>query len=182
MDASNFITAAVFSAFLRCPTKAHLLAIGAHAPSTVFADIEARISSLYKAVAKRRPRVGAEEVAEPLDFGHLWRSLDYEAITPHVDCETAIYDCALSPHGLVGHQPKESSLSRIFVPVLYRPWNKPDLSDRLLVCFGALALSQATGLLADTGLLIYGDGHRRRTVRIENHVARFLVMDPPGFA
>ena len=54
MDASNPITAAVFSAFLKCPTKAHLLAIGEPAPGTFFADIEARISSMYKAVAKRR--------------------------------------------------------------------------------------------------------------------------------
>ena len=101
MDASNSITAAVFSAFLKCPTKAHLLAIGARAPSTVFADVEASISSLYKAVAKGRPNDGAKEVIEPLEFGHLWRSHDYEAITPHVDCDTAVYDCALSPHGRV---------------------------------------------------------------------------------
>jgi hypothetical protein len=28
MDTNNSITAAVFTAFLKCPTKAHLLAIG----------------------------------------------------------------------------------------------------------------------------------------------------------
>jgi hypothetical protein len=80
MDASNPITAAVFSAFLKCPTKAHLLAIGESTPSSYFVNIEARISSMYKAVAKQRLRVGAE-VAELLDFGQLWRSLDHEAIT-----------------------------------------------------------------------------------------------------
>jgi len=68
MDASNSITAAVFSAFIKCPTKAHLLAIGEPPPGTFFADIETRISYMYKAVAKRRLRVG-DEVAEPLDFG-----------------------------------------------------------------------------------------------------------------
>src|SRR6266404_3071598 len=78
MDASNPITAAVFSAFIKCPTKAHLLAIGEHAPGAYFADIEARIASLYKAAAKRRLRVGAE-VAEPIDFGELWRSPDAPA-------------------------------------------------------------------------------------------------------
>jgi hypothetical protein len=54
MDASNPITAAVFSAFLKCPTKAHLLAIDEPAPGTFFADIEARISAMYKAVAEQR--------------------------------------------------------------------------------------------------------------------------------
>src|SRR5580704_6314270 len=48
--------------------------------STFFANVEARISSMYKAVAKRRLHVGAEE-AEPLEFGQLWRSSDYETIT-----------------------------------------------------------------------------------------------------
>jgi predicted RecB family nuclease len=53
--------------------------------------------------------------------------------------------------------------SRHFVP-------KQEFSLR--VCFGALALSQATGLLPDAGTLIYGDGHRHKTVRIKDHVAR----------
>ena len=67
MDAINQITAAVFSAFLKCPTKAHLLAIGQPAPGTYFAEIEALISSKYKAVAKRQPRIEAE-IAELLEF------------------------------------------------------------------------------------------------------------------
>ena len=57
-----------------------------------------------------------------------------------------------------GRQPQESTPSGTFVPVLFLPWDKPDVSDSLLVCFGALALSQVTGILADTGTLIYGDG------------------------
>ena len=157
MDASNSITAAVFSAFIKCPTKAHLLAIGASPPGTFFADVEARISSMYKAVAKRRLHVGAEE-AEPLEFGQLWRSSDYETITRDVDCETAVYDFALPPHRPGSRQPQKSKLSRTFVPVLLLPRDKLDVSDSLIVCFGALALSQVTGILADTGTLIYGEG------------------------
>src|SRR6266446_4162085 len=99
MDASNPITAAVFSAFIKCPTKAHLLAIGEHAPGAYFADIEARIASLYKAASKRRLRVGAE-VAEPIDL-----------VTHEVDCETAVYDFALPQHKPRGRQPRESHSS-----------------------------------------------------------------------
>jgi predicted RecB family nuclease len=171
MDASNPITAAVFSAFLKCPTKAHLLAIDEPPPGTFFADIETCISSMYKAVARRQPRIGAE-VAELLEFGQLWRSLDYETMTHHVDCETAVYDFALPQHRPGGHQVRESSPSGTFVPVLFLPWDKPDLSDSLLVCFGALALSQATGKLADTGTLIYGERHRHKSVRIGDHIVR----------
>jgi hypothetical protein len=68
----------------------------------------------------------------------------------------------------LGNQRHPAPLS----PSCFLPWDRPDLSDSLLLCFGALALSQATGILADTGTLIYGDGHRHRTVRIGDHVAR----------
>ena len=71
-----------------------------------------------------------------------------------------------------GRQPQKSSPSGNVLPVLFLPWDKPNLSDNLLVCFGALALSQAIETLADTGTLIYGDGYRRRNVRIGDHVVR----------
>lgn len=168
MDAGKPITAAVFSAFLKCPTKARLVAIGEPPPGTFFADIEARISSTYKAVAKRRLRAGAE-VAEPLDFGQLWRSPDYTTITRDVDCETAVYDFGLPPHKPGSRQSQKSGA---FVSVLLSPWDKPDVSDSLIVCFGALALAQATRTLAETGTLVYGTGQRRKTVKIGDHVAR----------
>ena len=149
MNASNQISAAVFSAFVKCPTKVHLLAIGEPAPGAFFVDIEARISSMYKPVARRQLHTGAK-VAELLEFGRLWCSLDDETILHYVDCDTVVYDFALPQHGHGGRQPQKSSPSANFVPVLFLPWDKPNLSDSLLVCFGALALSQATGILADS--------------------------------
>jgi hypothetical protein len=171
MDAYDPITAAAISAYLKCPTKAHLLVIGEAAPATFFADIEARISSMYKAAAKRWLGVGTG-AAELLDFARIWTSLDYDASTHRIDCETAVYDFAAQSHRPGGGQPQESSPSGTLEPVLFSPWDKPELSDSLLLCFGALALSQATGIVADSGRLIYGEGHRSRTVRIGDHVAR----------
>jgi len=169
VDASNPITAAVFSAFVKCPTKAHLLAIGERPPGTFFADIEARMSSMYK--AKWRLCVGAD-VAEPLDFGQACRSPDYATVTHEVDCETANYDFALPPHRPGHRQQRKLKPLVTFVPVLLSPWDKLDASESLMVCFGALALSQTTGTLANTGALIYGEGPRRKTVNIGEHVAR----------
>ena len=154
MDASNSITAAVFSAFIKCPTKAHLLAIGEHAPSAYFADIEARIASLYKAAAKRRLRVGVE-VAEPIDFGELWRSPDCATVTHEVDCETAVYDFALPQHKPRRRQPQQSPSSGPFVPVLFSPWDKPNLSDkaaRVFRCALAVAGYRDTGRHRNTDL------------------------------
>jgi predicted RecB family nuclease len=173
MDGTSQISALIFSAFLKCPTKAHLLAIGEPATDAFFVDVQARISSLYKAVAKRQLQLQAgTKKVEPLDFGQLWCYLDDGTATRYVDCETVVYDLALPQDGNAGPRPRKPSPFRDLVPVLFSPWDKPDPSDSLLVCFGALALSQATGIMADTGALIYGDGYRHRTVRIADHVVR----------
>ncbi len=171
MDAGNSITAAVFVAFLKCPTKAHLLAIGEPPPDNFFADINLRISSMYKAAVKQRLGVAAE-VPEILDFGQPWPSLPSGGITHYVDCETAVYDFAPPLKRRGARQPHEPSPSDRPLPVLFFPWDKPKPSDCLLVCFGALSLSRRTGMLPDTGILIYGDSHRRRTVKIGDYVAR----------
>src|SRR5215469_8300866 len=168
MGSTSQISALIFSAFLKCPTKANLLAIGEPAPDAFFIDIGARISSLYKAVAKRQLQAGTKKV-ELLAFGQLWCSLDDGTATQYVDCDTVVYDLAVPQDR---NAPQKSSAFGDFVPVLFSPWDKPDPSDSLLVCFGALALSQATGILADTGTVIYGEGYRRKTLKIENHVAR----------
>jgi hypothetical protein len=167
MDANNSMTAAVFTAFLKCPTKAHLLAIGEPAPATYFTDIEARISSMYKSVVTRTLRAGTG-VAEPLHFGDLG-SRDH---THPVDCETTAYNVVPPSREREGRRSPESTPSSTFVPVLFSPWDKPDVSDSLLVCFGALALSQVIGVLADIGTLIYGEGHRRKAVKIGDHAVR----------
>ena len=102
-------------------------------------------------------KAGTKEV-ELLDFGQLWCYLDDGTATHYVDCDTVVYDLALPQDRNAGPRPQKSSAFGNFVPVLFLPWDKPEPSDSLLVCFGALALSQATGILADTGTLIYGDG------------------------
>src|SRR5258708_2908380 len=152
MGATKPISAAIFSAFLKCPTKAHLAVIGESAPDDFFANVEARISSTYKAAAKQRPPIGAK-LAEPLDFKELWRSFDHDAATHHVDCETAVYDFAIPSQRPGGRQRQELPPSSTFVPISFLPWEKTGLFESLLVCFGALALSQSTGVLADTGLV-----------------------------
>jgi hypothetical protein len=171
MNTNNSITAAVFTAFLKCPTKAHLLAIGERAPDTYFADIEARIRSIYKTEAKRRQHAGGTEPAEPLEFGQLRGSPDCTTIT-HIDCEAAVYNFTLPQHRTGRRHSHGSPPSVPFVPVLFLPWNKPNACDSLLVCFGALALSQVTGILPDIGTLFYGECYRQRTVKTGKHFAR----------
>ena len=171
MDANNLVTAGLFSAFLKCPTKAYLIATGQRTPGTYFVDIEASISSMYKAAAKRQSMIAAG-VSEFLDFRERWRSLNHNAIADYVDCDTVVYDLTPPRHRQEGRHRRELSSPGTFVPLLFLPWDKPGLPDSLLVCFGALALSQATGILTDTGSVIYGDGHHRKAVMIGDHAVR----------
>jgi predicted RecB family nuclease len=69
-------------------------------------------------------------------------------------------------------RPSQEPRSGTFVPVSFTPSDKPDASDSLLVCFGALALSQVTRNLPDVRTLIYGEKHRRKTVKIADHIAQ----------
>ena len=150
MDTSISITAAAFFAFLKCSTKGYLLAIDEPASDAFFADIQARISSMYKSEVVRSVPVGTQ-VAEALDFRELWSSHAQEAIAHPVDCETVIYNFGLTSHEPPTCHSRESAPCGTFVSVSFLPWDKPDVSDNLLVCFGALALWQVTGILADTG-------------------------------
>jgi predicted RecB family nuclease len=170
MHTSNSITAAVFLAFLKCPTKAYLLAIGEAAPDTFFSDTQERISSMYKSLVTQKLRVRGEEI-EPLHFGELCAGRCDRAAQYPIDCETTIYNFFLSARDPEGC-PSQELRSGTFVPISLTPWDKPDASNDLLVCFGALALSQVTGNLAEVGTLIYGEEHRRKTVKIVAHVAR----------
>src|SRR5262249_52841857 len=179
------ITAAVFAAFLRCPTKAYLLAIGEPTPQTFFADIEARISSTYSTVTKHQLRV-EYNVSQPLDFNQIWRGvIDSKAMRHYVNCDTAVYDLKPARDRLTDHQLQRSTSARTLVPVLFLPSNKADIADNLRLCFAALALSQRTGIMSAGGTLIYGDGPRYRTVKINDYVDRTrqaieLILAPRG--
>src|SRR5215471_8425032 len=165
---SNSITAAVFVAFLQCPTKGFLLARDETAPDTFFTDTQARISSMYKSLVSQTLRDGGE-VIEPLDFSELCADRCHEAIAHPIDCKTTIYNFVLpscEPEGRPSQEPRTGT----FVPLSFTPWDKPDASDNLLICFGALALSQVTGKLPDFGKLIYGEEHRRKNVKIGDHI------------
>jgi hypothetical protein len=153
MDACDPITAAVFSAFLKCPTKAHLLVIGEPAPGAFFANIEARISSMYKAAAKRRLGVGTGR-PEFLDFAQVRGGIDYEARTYHVDCETAVYDFAPPSDRPGGGQPQDSSPSGALTPFCFYPGTSRSLPTicSLFRCARAVASHQDTGRHRKTDL------------------------------
>lgn len=167
MELDSQITATEYSAFVKCPTKAYLLATGEPAPQSYFAALETRVSSSYKIIAKRQRLVCAPE-GEFCNFEQFRCNQEGKVLARHVDCETAVFDL-----GRTGSACDRSrSKSGMTAPVLFVPWEKPDVSDNLLACFGALVLCQVAGTLPSTAAMIYGCTYRRKTVNIEEHVAR----------
>jgi len=98
--------------------------------------------------------------------------LDDGTATYYVDCDTVIYNLAVRKTEMRAPDRRNHQHSGTMSLSCSHPGTSGDPSDSLLVCFSVLALSQATGILADTGTLIYGDGYRHRAVRIADHVVR----------
>lgn len=165
MDTSTNITAVVFAAYLKCPTKAYLTAHGEKPPDTFVANTRERISAAYKKASRG---LGAGLTAlVPMDFLRQAGDRAREATTLFVDCETASYAYDQPASAGTGRAAKRSQRRCAFVPMLYSAWDKSDESDNLLVCFGALAIGQETGGGTPlSGKVIYGEGHRSKTVKI----------------
>jgi predicted RecB family nuclease len=172
MGTSANITAAVFAAYLKCPTKAYLTAHGENPPDTFVSDTRGRISAAYKAGVSKGLGTGPAAVTS-IDFLRSTGDPAREAATLFVDCETASYACDRPASARIGRLTRRSQSRCDFVPILYSAWDKGDQSDDLLVCLGALAIGQATGSgIPPSGKVIYGEGHRGKTVNVADHLAK----------
>ena len=152
MEPNKQVTAAIFSAFIKCPTKAYLLASCEHKLDAYFAEMSTRISSAYKNITCRKVLLGSWR-GVICHFEQLLRNQEGENKHYHVDCETAVYDLLRTKRAGSGRH----VLSGNTIPILFVPWEKPDSSDILLICFGALALAQVVTKMPTSGTLIYGD-------------------------
>jgi predicted RecB family nuclease len=170
METGVNITAAMFAAYLKCRTKAYLTARREKLSDPVFTEMRKRISAAYKGIAGQRAYTGP---TVPIDFSRLADGVMDDAGTVFVDCETASYTTEGAVPAWVDHQAKRAGSDRPNVPIFYSAGEKSDQSDDLLVCFGALGIAQATGTeIPPKGKVVYGDGHRTKTVRIPDHLPK----------
>jgi predicted RecB family nuclease len=172
MDTSVDVTASVFDAYLKCPTKAYLTARKENSPDTFFADVRGRISAAYKAMARQNLRTGSTSAVQ-IDFAQLASLPALCGATVYVDSGTASYACEPPASARGGRRAKGAELTRDYLPVVYWAWDKNDQTNDLIVVFGALALAQATGTkVPPIGKVIYGEGLRSKTVRIADHLPK----------
>jgi hypothetical protein len=109
MKTRGIITAATFAAYLKCPTKALLLARGEKPADTFFADITANISKAYKANLR---------ITLSINFCELASHSHAETTATFVDSESAFYapDVAAAIEG--GRRAKRPKPCNDYVPVL----------------------------------------------------------------
>jgi predicted RecB family nuclease len=168
-DMNPYITAATFAAYLRCYTKSYLSAHAEKPPDTFIAETRGRIAMAYKARANQHLRTRLTGI--DIDFLRLAETTARAAATFFVDCETAFYAVDQPRTVAGGVRINRSELRHDIVPILYSAWDKTDPSDELLVCFGALAIGQATvNRIPTRGIVVYGENHRIRTVEIAKHL------------
>ena len=164
------ITAAVFEAYLHCPTKAYLTARCARPPGTFFAALHDSILTAYKIAANQAP--GAES-ATAVDFAELRDHLERPVGLLFVDCEAVFYTYGRPECGKAAPRIKEAAQVKECVPILYSPPGKREPSDDLRICFGALAIAQLTGAdVPRNGKIIWGEEFRIKTVTIADHLSR----------
>jgi predicted RecB family nuclease len=185
MESGRIITAAIFAAHLKCPTKALLLARGEKPFDTFFAEIERRISTAYTTKIRDISSV---------KFGTLSRVPLAKTTSTFVDAETSYYSTRPLPKIQGSDQAKKPELGYDYVPILRSPWGKVQQFDPLIVSFCALAIEQATGSeMPRLGKIFYGDAERIKTVKIADllpktrHIIEVIeqgreTKDPPPIA
>ena len=155
------ITTAVFAAYLKCPTKGLLIARGEKPPETFFVSLENNISEVYKA------KFAGDAL---VNFHDLVRSSSSKETTTLFGCESAFY--TIRPPAAI-REDAQVKQTHDYIPVFYSPWHKFDESDRLIVCFGALAVVEAMGAeLTGSGHIISGDIQRKKRVNVAELVQK----------
>src|SRR3954466_2246739 len=143
MSAISTISATVFAAYLRCPTKAYLLARGER-PGSFFTDTLGRISNAYKAAACERLGAGVAGVTS-ISRLPLPTAPAPDGAVAFVDCETAPYALDILTRAPLDRKTRRDEFGPDYVPVLFSAWDQSDQLHNLLVCFGALAIQQVIG-------------------------------------
>jgi hypothetical protein len=122
------ITAEIFGAYLKCPTKSYLTAHGEKSPDSLVDEMRRRISAAYKTTANQRVRTGLTGIV-PIDLVRVPAKAVSDASTLYIDCESAVYACDQRTPVLGRNQ---SDVRTEYVPVLYSAWDESDQSDNLL--------------------------------------------------
>lgn len=158
------ITAPLFEANLKCPTKCFLRSVGETAMGNVYGDwLQTQKGTSLSEWIKRLLAESAPDecVIGPSSTENLktaqWRlAVDFVARAENL--ESSIHAVQRVPPGERG-EPAQ------FIPMRYIFTNKLTTDDKLLLAFDALVLSEMLGREVCLGKIIHGDDHARLKVK-----------------
>ena len=159
----NFNTT-VFSAYLKCPTKAHLVAAGDRGVGNTYAKwVQAREEGyLKRAIDRWRQRILQADFCVAPSTENLKAAKWTLAVDVQVrskDTESRLHAVERVGSGRPG-QPAQ------FIPIRFLPNNKLTRSDRLLLVFDALVLAESLGREVPLAKIIHGDDYLPRKVNV----------------
>ena len=176
MSDPNVITTALFSDFLKCRTKAFYLSNRECADSLYFSGISDRIAILYREAATYKSR--GFNLYDSIDFAISDQSKLGDFHINFIDCASSSYKDTTNVN--VHHDNQISNnVSEKFCPILFIPWDKVDAESHNILCFGAISLEQKTGVLPDSGFIIFGSNFHKKTVKIHDYISgtRKLIFE-----
>jgi predicted RecB family nuclease len=150
------ITDQLFEAYLQCPTKCFLRARGEPPTGNVYSDWVRGQSELYRSVAARRllerlsairPPSGSLESADAISAN--WRCA-VEVLAQSPNLESHIHAVERIPSQV-------GALSTQLVPIRFVRANRPNNTDKLMLAFDALVLSETMGRQVAFGRIIHGE-------------------------
>ncbi|MCX6997625.1 MAG: hypothetical protein NTV49_11185 [Kiritimatiellaeota bacterium] len=180
------ITADVFAAYLKCPTKCFLRAHGEAGSGNEYADWVHTESETYRAEGLRRLTAGltpddcvtGASVLESLKTAK-WR------VATDVDARSQNLESRI--HAVERIPAEGRGRSAQFIPVRFVFTNKFSKDDKLLVAYDALVLSETLGRPVSLAKIIHGDDHatlkvktaglRSRVSKLTEKAATLLFAD-----
>ena len=162
-------TAALFEAYLKCPTKCWLLSKGAIGEGNAYAEWLKAQNEAFRAVALQRFQETVpenERVIAPPRGDNLKAAQWRLAVDMEVSADNAVSRLDLVERVV----PKGRGPPAQLIPIRVTFRNKLIRDDRLLVAFDAQVLSEVLGCDVDLGKIIHGNDHG--TLRV--HTAGLL--------
>lgn len=158
------VTASLFEAYLKCPTKCYLQSHGEFGSRSTQAEWLRVQSDSYRSKGIKRLVTGLtpdECVSGVLDREKLaaakWRLAH--------DVEAGAQDLESTIHAVERVPPTGRGYPSQFVPIRFIFTNKLTRDDKFLLAFDALALAAGLGREVNLGKIIHGDDHATIRVR-----------------
>jgi predicted RecB family nuclease len=160
------ITSDLFQAFLKCPTKCWLRAVGEPGSGNTYAEWVKSQSASYVATQTTRLAESLKDESAVSPALGNFKGGEWRLATGMV-VHAQLYSCTLESklHAIERMPPEGRGRPAKFVPMRFIFTNKLGRDDKLLLAFDALVLLEAVGRAISISKIIHGDD--RATVKVK---------------